>query len=385
MYHLSHEKKNLRYATGLKVNPNDWDFKRKNIKQKKGNALTPQLRIVTKKLNQIEVTMNDILGEYQLNEKRISSAELKYELDVRIKGREKIHMTFFDCFRKMVSQMEIGGSAKGTIKQYNKIINILNDYQDHTKNLVSFDRMDMDFYYSFLNYCRNVRDNHDNNIGRNVGRIKTFMRWSKKEGYHDNEKFLEFKELKYETDDIALTEEEVNALEELELEGLLDLTRDLFLIGVYSGQRYSDYSVFEKADIKDNMIVKRAKKTHQASYIPIHGKLMKLLEKYDFNLPEMKMQKFNNRIKEVCRLAGMTEETKKIMIKGSDKVPMYIPKHNRISSHTARRTFITRALSKGIPRKIVMTITGITDEKTLNNYYKVNEDMVSNIMMDFWD
>ena len=49
--------------------------------------------------------------------------------------------------------------------------------------------------------------------------------------------------------------------------------RDMFLIGVYSGQRFSDYSVFEKADVRKGMIIKRAEKTETNSYIPLHPKL----------------------------------------------------------------------------------------------------------------
>ena len=57
------------------------------------------------------------------------------------------------------------------------------------------------------------------------------------------------------------------------------IIRDLFLIGVYSGQRFSDYSVFEKSDIQGDLIVKRAEKTENYSYIPLHDKLKRHIGK----------------------------------------------------------------------------------------------------------
>jgi hypothetical protein len=61
-------------------------------------------------------------------------------------------------------------------------------------------------------------------------------------------------------DHVSLTKEQVQELSELQLNKKLDKYRDLFLIGCYSGQRFSDYTVFKKADVVDNRIVKRAEK-----------------------------------------------------------------------------------------------------------------------------
>lgn len=385
LYYLKDEKKNFKYSTGLMIHPKDWDSKRKSVKKKLGNSMTLKFKLILKRLNQLEVTFIDLVAEFQLNDKPLNPKELRHELDVRFKGKDKERLTLFEAYGKMLRQMVAGGKAKGTVKQYKKVMNNLKAYQEYTGNLVSFDRINNDFYFNYLEYARNERDCHDNTIGRDMGRFKTFMRWAKEEGYHDNTKFLKFAEMKYETDDIALSKEEVNRIEEVELVGHLDRVRDLFLIGIYSGQRFSDYSVFEKADIKDGMIIKRSKKMHENSYIPIHSRLRAILEKYDYELPLISNQKFNAYIKVVCERAGINDEIKKIMRKGSEKVVTYHMKYERISSHTARRTFITQSLKSGMQPKIVMKITGIRDLKTLNNYNKVDEEDIMKSMMETWD
>lgn len=384
MYHVSSEKKNLRYATGLKINPKDWDFQNNYPKKKKG-AITPKIRVVSRKLSQYSATLETILTEFELSDKKVTVSILKEELDVRIKGKERKILGFFDAYNRMMEQMGIAGKAMTTIKQYRRVRNVVADFEKHTGYTVSFERMDMDFYYRFISYCRNVRDNHDNNIGRVVGRIKTFLRWARKEGYHNNDKFLEWREFSYETDDISLTKEDVEKMENVELGARLDRVRDLFLIGVYSGQRYSDYSVFEKADIRNGMIVKRSKKMYHNSYIPIHSRLRALLEKYNFSLPVISSPKFNKYIKEVAEVAGLDDDVKKTMRKGSEKVELRKKKHEMVCSHTARRTFITLSLKAGMQPKTVMIITGIKDIQTLNKYNKINEEEVKDSMFDVWD
>ena len=145
---------------------------------------------------------------------------------------------------------------------------------------------------------------------------------------------------------------------------------------MYSGQRYSDYSVFEKADVRDGMIVKRAEKTETHSYIPLHPKLERLLDKYNWELKTVSSQKFNKAIQEICRLAGFDEEVKKTRYFGQKKKIERFHRWEIVTSHTARRTFITLSSEKGMPDHIIMSITGIRDPKTLKKYKKVNLDSV---------
>ena len=46
--------------------------------------------------------------------------------------------------------------------------------------------------------------------------------------------------------------------------------------------------------------------------------------------------------------------------------------YDRISTHTARRTFITMMKRQGKSDKLIASMTGHTDMKTLNAYYQVD-------------
>jgi len=151
----------------------------------------------------------------------------------------------------------------------------------------------------------------------------------------------------------------------------------LFLIGCYSGQRYSDYSVFEKSDVEGDMIIKRAEKTEIHSFIPLHPKLKTLLDKYDWNLNSISSHKFNLNIQKICKIAGFTEEIKNTVYYGAKKDTVLKQRWQMVASHTARRTFIIIAAEKLMPDHIIMSITGIRDPETLNKYKKINKESIT--------
>ena len=202
------------------------------------------------------------------------------------------------------------------------------------------------------------------------------MRWSKNKGFKVKDDYQRVKIKTHSTDDIALTQEEVSLLEEASLEGAKDRSRDLFLIGIYSGQRFSDYSKIEKANLRDGMLIIRAKKTRHISKVPLSEKLENILKKYNWKLPVISSQKFNPHIQKICKRLGMTQEVIKISYQGNKVKKETKQKWQMVGSHTARRTFITIASEKNIPDHIIMTIAGIKDSNTLNKYKKVNEESI---------
>ena len=58
--------------------------------------------------------------------------------------------------------------------------------------------------------------------------------------------------------------------------------------------------------------------------------------------------------------------------------------YNRISSHTARRSFITIMKNKKIPDKIIMGYTGHRSLEVFNKYYKPNDEDKKDFMQTVW-
>jgi hypothetical protein len=109
-----------------------------------------------------------------------------------------------------------------------------------------------------------------------------------------------------------------------------------------------------------------------------------LLDKYDWQLPKISTQKFNPHIREVCRLAEILTKVKTTNYTGNKKTVTYFEKCDMVSSHTARRTFITLSSENNMPDHIIMKITGIRDSKTLLKYKKTSQQSVTDYANKIW-
>lgn len=84
------------------------------------------------------------------------------------------------------------------------------------------------------------------------------------------------------------------------------------------------------------------------------------------------IQKQNEFIKDVFEEAEFTFGEEYTRTKNKEQEIKYKPFNKRISTHTARRAYITIMKKKGIADKTIMSMTGHKDFKTFNTYYKVD-------------
>jgi integrase len=146
----------------------------------------------------------------------------------------------------------------------------------------------------------------------------------------------------------------------------------------------SDISTFNKKDVNGYIWqLLQAKGSRLESSKPINipltlfsGVALNIALKYNYELPVISDVKFNVYIKEVAQLAGITSMEKIRRLVGKRPVEILEPKYKFISSHTARRTFITIALQNGVPPVTIMKITGHKDLRTLMKYEFIDESAV---------
>ena len=241
------------------------------------------------------------------------------------------------------------------------------------------------FFSRPIKYLRVDKEIPDNTLKRKIGYFKSFFNWCIEKGYQTNTAFKRVSIKDRETFHVSLKDKEVDTLAGLELDKVLGCFRDLFLIGVYSDQRYSDFSRFNRKFINGNNIIIRAKKTGQFSYIPINKRLNDLLDKYDWSLKLIASQRFNPHIQKICRIAGFDEIIQIDKFYGNTKTSKDLQRWQLIGSHTARRTFITLSAQRNVPKSLVMQATGIKSYKTLENYTRLDIDKLNQEMFKAWD
>ena len=80
----------------------------------------------------------------------------------------------------------------------------------------------------------------------------------------------------------------------------LDRVRDLFLVGCYTGLRFSDFSRLTPKNIADGFIEIEQSKTGDSVVIPVHSVIKKIIKKYNGLPPTISNQKFNTYLKDIC-------------------------------------------------------------------------------------
>ena len=269
--------------------------------------------------------------------------------------------------------------------KYRAMLNKSLHFQKLTNKKYKLNDLNDNFYADFITFMRKEFQLNDNTLHRYMSIFKTMVSWCGKKGYKILNDYNNIKVSKFETNDVHLTEDELKLLELADLYGSEERARDLFLIGAYTGQRFSDYSMFEKADVRQGAIVKKAKKTKITAFIPLHKKLKVLLDKYNWKLPKISSQKFNVRIQDICRKLEINDPIKKVSFMGNNKSEVIFPKWKIIGSHTARRTYITLMSERGMPDHQLMQIAGIKDVKTLKKYKKFNLNTLIETSNKLWD
>ena len=229
----------------------------------------------------------------------------------------------------------------------------------------------------------------NNTVGKYISALKTFMRWAAKRGYHENYIFEQFKAYREEADVVYLTDEELTTLYELDLSNRtsLEQVRDVFCLGCYTGLRFSDIAALRPENIVKGEIHLTTYKTKQVLSIPLTLKATEIIKKYIDSpsfLPIISNQKTNDYLKVLGEIAGIDEPIIKTRFRGAERVEETHPKHQLLTTHTARRTFITLSLEKGMRAETVMKISGHKDYKTFKKYIAISEKM-KRVEMAVWD
>lgn len=133
------------------------------------------------------------------------------------------------------------------------------------------------------------------------------------------------------------------------------------------------------------MIEIKQYKTKDKVVIPLHPMVGTILNKYHGNLPNnISNQKFNDYIKEACKIAGINESVSKSITKGGINRSKNYKKWELVSSHTARRSFATNLYKSGFPTISIMAITGHKTEKAFLTYIRVTPEEHARKLKEHW-
>lgn len=181
----------------------------------------------------------------------------------------------------------------------------------------------------------------------------------------------------------ALTPEEVQALWEVELPENTNLwhSRNAFILGCYTGQRVSDWKKIDPAKWREAFQLVSQQKTGHSARILHTPEVRAVLKLYaETGWPTCITERscsviVNEHTKIACKRAGITRNVPVVVRKhGRDVVEPDKPLCNVVTTHTARRTFVTIQQNSGAAEADIMKRTGHRSIKTMHGYDRTTAD-----------
>lgn len=243
-----------------------------------------------------------------------------------------------------------------TVRSYRVVRNKLERFQEDTEKTYQMSDINISFLKEFQTWS--LENGYSNSVvNKNVSQIKTLCRFAEDNDITIDSKIYNFigtgKTLDEDieaTDIITLSFSELKTLQSLKLEDRLDNVRDWLIISCYTGQRVSDFMRFKPSMIKQKsfgrVLVIKQQKTGKTVTIPLVRQVEDILKKREGKFPpKISTQKYNDGVKEVCRLAGFNQKIKGKVTDNTDngirRIIGEYEKWELVSSHIGRRSFAT--------------------------------------------
>lgn len=426
---------NHKMATPLQVDIKAWNNSKKGpVQLSNFRKANPQL---VQKMDEIQTALestldrpeglsqeefkqivNDIVyREAREAQKRSKDEKARVEAEKNKMTLNKYIAIYTDQIKTGARQTESGRNfALSTVKTIRLALDQFTKFQKDVKRTYDFNDINMDFYYAYTAWLKKKKYSV-NTVGKCVKELKTVMACAESEGHHTNHMWRDkkFKGTRIEVDSIYLTREDLDKIMAVDLSKYpvgYEQARDIFMIGVWTAQRVSDYNNIKKEDFStftknvmreeqdpenpDNKIAWiekqeityvniRQQKTGAKVSIPCNSQLKAILEKYDYQAPHLVDQVINRYIKEIAQAAGLTQLVEIETTKGGTPKKEKVEKYKLIHTHTARRTGATLMYLAGLDLYDIMKVTGHTSPKMLKKYIKADSLEVVEKLTDKYD
>ncbi|MGM9685410.1 MAG: tyrosine-type recombinase/integrase [Bacteroidaceae bacterium] len=380
----------LMYATPLKVEPIFWNPDEQRVRKSKYCSYSDDV-------NEALVAISSKLDTYIVSAARegraITKDKMKEFLDRHFcKGGFRA-TTFHDFFNQFIIECTTrqngrrGGQTVTykTQREYARTLEYICQFEKKEGRSLDFEDFDKSLLQSFVAYLQSL-NLATNTIAHKIISLKALLREAVDRELTANTKWQGFRHVTEETEAVALNETELEMIRVCNLSSNPHLAeiRDLFLIACWTGLRFSDVIRLRPEHIQGDLILIQQQKTNNYVTIPIHPVFREIWQRYGGIPLQISNQKFNDHIKEVCRIAGINDKVLKSITKGGKKITTQYEKWQLVSSHTGRRSFATNLYKSGFPSISIMHITGHKTEAAFLKYIKVTPEEHARLLMRHW-
>jgi integrase len=392
--------------TGKSVETDHWDKKKCFVKSYVGKSTTT---LLIQRLKELEIDILTLLDRYKNGKPKLSFVDLQSKLAALVERPEikkttsglansPSKETLIGFMELFIQDCESGVRLSpkrqklkpASIGSYKTTKGYLMKFQAHTKKVLTlkdFSQNDIDKFSDFLIIDEEFAMNtHAKAMMDLLQIIKYAVKLKKIPAAKMVE--LEFDTRREETDSIYLTESEILQLLEIKDfdDPIHEQVRDVFVVGCFTGMRFSDYSTIDTNAIRNNRLEFIQKKTGGKVTIPIHPVVNTILKKYNNELPKVPRNNEFNRIIKIVgeKLPCLHVPFTRQVTYGRELKEIIAMKYSMISTHTSRRSALSNEYLKGTDPLIIMSMSGHKSHKSFMRYIKVSGDQFADKLEKIW-
>jgi site-specific recombinase XerD len=392
--------------TGVSIETEHWDKKKCFVRPYVGKTTTTRvLRI----LKELEISILDLIDQYKYGRPKLTFVELEEKLQELVESphnkynKEKKQSvvtkesfnSFFDHFyndcangiRLTPKRQRLKPTALST---YDNSRSLFTKFQKEKGYDIALSDFKQEYIDAFSDYIINDLELAMNTHSKAMMEIMQVIKYAVKLKKLPSSRLseLEFDTRREETDSIYLKESEVIELLQVKDfdEPIHEMVRDVFVIGCFTGMRFSDYTTIDTAAIQENRLSFIQQKTGGRVTLPIHPVVNTILNKYNYQLPEVpKNNVFNQILKQIgAKMPSLQVSFTRQVTYKRELQTIVKKKYEFLQTHTARRSFCSNEYLKGTDPLVIMAISGHKSHKSFMRYIKVSGDEFADKLEKIW-
>lgn len=341
-------------STGVKVYPRQWDGKNECVK------LRNDATSLNKALSDIKNDAITLLTEMSKTG-YVDLARLN-----EIFKPKAYDLTFHEYMKDRISKRNV---SENTRERYVSFYKVFVDEYGKMKNFSDITEAGVRDYDEWLH--KRIVNGHlmqQSTIYSHHKYLRLFIYDALTDGYVDKNPY-QSKRIKIDHGESgqipSLTIDQVEQIENLELDGFVGKTKDLFLFQCYTGLAFSDMQKFKLSnysqDKDGNYLIKDKRTKTDTTYIfMLSEKALAIVMKYKGKIPAISNQKYNQYLKVLGQMIG---------------VPT-------LHSHMGRSTFASTCLNQGMNTDVLKHCLGHVTTFETNRYATMQDETIKQAFKD---
>lgn len=332
------------------VKPEDWDDVKQRVKKSNPNHARLN-NFLLKKLSEA----NDHSLELETQKAFVSTQAVK----------QKIKPSAGSTFFAQAEVWQKGLKEAGKYNQYTADKPRIKHFKEFLKQDIAFADITVAMLERFKIYLVTKHGHSERSAVNHIVMIRSVFSHAIKEGVIDAKHYPFGKgkmKIKFpESSKIGLTQDEINRLETVPLEGNADHVRNLWLFSYYfAGMRVSDVLRLKWSDFQNDRLHYEMGKNQKSGSLKIPDKAAQIIERYkafqqnkdDLVFPELKGVDLNDKFRTQRTIAFKTSAIDKTL---KTQVAPLIDTDKKLTMHLARHSFAQVASDK-IPVQILQKL-----------------------------